>query len=159
MMFEIIIDIFPPCYFLIRKVRFMHVLISKISKKDMTYISSQVVQLLLPQHFSEIDFDKTHEKFGSEEITPMVQRRLTKVLKFPITHIESGDVDEAKMGHVSLLDVRGKRKDVGIVIFDRDGNRFYFEWYGYSDAEETRWDDYHCRKRSERSLVGCRQFR
>lgn len=83
----------------------------------------------------------------------MVQRRLTKVLKSPITHIESGDVDEAKMGHVSLLDVRGKRKDVGIVVFDRDGNRFYFEWYGYSDAEETWWDDYHCRKRSSEDAV------
>lgn len=75
-----------------------------------------------------------------------------KVAESPIVIIS--DIDEAKDGNVSLIDIRGKCKDVGIVVWDLKGNRFYIEWSGFlSDIKSIWWDEVRDRRRTPEESI------
>ncbi len=44
-------------------------------------------------------------------------------------------------GEIGIFDDRGKCKDINLIIYDTNNNKYVFDWYGYADAEII-WNKY-----------------
>jgi hypothetical protein len=44
-------------------------------------------------------------------------------------------------GQIGIFDERGKCKDLNLIIYDTNNNKYIFDWYGYSSAENI-WNKY-----------------